>query len=228
MFEEEVSCVEETHRFSGTRVDANSLIPVNWTFTCEFIPTLAAEEGKVNKSVLTFEKVKFWIENVLCEVIVSIQDSDIGVYLAYNTDNPTILTPYATTDNHLLQLIHAKLTAIAGNELHIGLATLTNDEATTVCKYSTSINAHNLPSGDDYIEGMYHSEPWWRRPSFDFADYTANEVEGDEDLRAFLESEDPMNTFELNVMQMYNDNTDLKPDTAEIIKMPKKWKPKII
>jgi len=224
----EISCIEEKHIFSGMRVNGTSIIPVTWTFTIEITPISHPEQGKINKSVIAYEKVKFWIENVLEDLIVAIQDSDIGVNLAYGTDNPTLLTPYVPTDNHLVHIIHAKLNAIGGEELYIGLTTLSSSETMHTCKFNTLTGNYNLPEGDNYIEDMYHDTPWWHRPSFDFADFTANEVEGDPELQAFLSAEDPIVEFEHSLIKAYDDHTDKKPEKAEIIKMPKKWSPKII
>ena len=168
------------------------------------------------------------MENVLVDVLVAQLDNELGVNLCYFTENPTLLTPYAPSDNHLIQLIHSKLSVLAGEHLAISTMTLETTDSNSLCVFNTETLLYNLPGISDMEGDLYHSEPWWRRPSFQYSDYTKDEVKGDEELQEYLQSDDPLDIFEREFIEMYNEVTDKKPTEAQTIKMPKKWSPKIV
>jgi len=224
----EIACIKETHKFYGNRIIGTTMGPLKWTLTVTMTPLVMPEVGEISKSVVAYEKCKFWMEHVLEDVLISSMDNELGANLCYYTDNTTMLTPYPPTDNHILQLLHSKLTVIAGPELHIGLMTLESSEANSVSVFRTETNSHNLPNMKEHEDSMYHSEPWWKRSTFDFSDYTKDEVENDEELKGYLDADCPLETFATELLRMYDQETDKSPETAEIIKMPKKWSPKIV
>jgi len=225
----EIACIKETYMFYGNRIINDRISPLSWTLTCEITPVASVDDNVLNKSVIAYEKIKFWLDNVLNDVTFAIQSSELGSTLCYLSENPTMLTPYMPTDNHILQLIHCKISAIAGKDLHIGLSTLDSVDSSSMCIYNTESYHYNLPTTDKTgVENMYHSKPWWRRGTFDFADYSKEEVAEHELLREYVENGDPMAIFETELISMYSDKKGKKTAKAEIIKMPKKWSPKIL
>ena len=224
----EVSCIQIAVDFSGNRVSGQMLMPTNWRLTFEMVPTEASEEGVVNRGEIAYEKLKFWIDYVLDGIIVASQDSELAGQLSYITENPVVMTPMAPSDSHLLQLLHAKFRAIVGDDLHIQLMTLTNMATGTVCKFNTDEQMYALPEGDDYMEDLHFDTPWWHRKTMDFADFTNEEVAMDKDIQEYISHEDPLVEFERELLRSYSEVTDRKPRSAEIIKMPKKWTPKIV
>lgn len=224
----EVSLIEMTTEFYGNRIVEEIIQPQKWTLTYEFAPTEVSEEGKINRGEIAYEKLKFWIDYILDAPTFSIQSNELAIQSSYLFENPTVLTPYPPTNNHLLQLLHSKFSAIVGDDLYIGKMSLKSSDGNAVCYFNTDEDMYSLPEGDDYIENMYHDVPWWKRKTTDFSDFTVEEVESDEALKKYVEGEDPLLAFEREIIDSVAEATNRKPQTAEIIKVPKKWKPKIV
>lgn len=228
----EVACIEMTRKFSGIRIVdgeyGNSFVPTSWVLTYEITPTEPSEEGIINKGEIAYEKIKFWMDYILDNVILSRQDNEVAINLSYTANNSVVLTPYYPSDSHMVQLLHAKFQSIAGNDLDIGLITLQNLDSNTRCKFSTYDDNYSLPEGDDYMENMYYDTPWWFRNTMDFADFTQEDIDNDPELAEFVHGEDPLVEFERELLKSYSEHSNREPKTAEIIKMPKKWSPKIV
>jgi hypothetical protein len=224
----EISLLKMSTGFYGNRINDTTISPTYWELTYEIIPTEVSVEGKINRGEIAYEKLKFWIDYILNDLTVSEHSNELAMQMSYMFENPTMLTPYSPTNNHLIQLLHSKFSAIVGDDLYIGKMTLSSSETDSVCVFNTDEGAYSLPEGDEYIVGMYHDKPWWQRKTMDFADFTKEEIDSDEALREFIENEDPLVTFERDIIESVAEATNRKPQTAEIIKVPKKWKPKIV
>ena len=224
----EVSLIQMNASFYGNKIEEDVIVPMHWEITYECAPTEVSEPGKINRGEIAYEKLKFWIDYILNDISISVQSNELAIQMSYMFENPTMLTPYSPTNTHLIQLLHSKFSAIVGDDLYIGKMSLSSSETDSICFFNTDEDLYNLPEGDDYIEGMYHDRPWWKRKTMDFADFTKEEVESDDALREFIENEDPLVTFERDIIESVAEATNRKPHTAEIVKIPKKWKPKII
>jgi hypothetical protein len=217
-----ISDMIEKYEFYGIRVLDGHLIPAHWELTFNFQAINDGTEKSVQESIISYHKIKFWLESVLSDVIISNHNDELGENLYYSSSNSAIVCPSTPTDSQLVQLIHAKLNSIGFSASIIDDVSLNASDSTATYVYSS---AGEYTINKDYIKDRYHKEPWWLRNSYDAYDVTCHDVEQDEELQNYIKSEDPLSALE---KQLRN---ELKgaDQSAKIIKMPtNKWTPKIV
>jgi hypothetical protein len=132
-------------------------------------------------------------------------------------------------DDVIIQMLHAKLVALAGNDLLVGQITLKSSDSILSYTFDCQDKIYSLPSeaSEYYSEHkLRHSLPWWHRnDGFCFEFIYPDNYEGSvEEL--FKDVTDPMDEFEKLITETENTSVGIPKEPAKIVQI-EKWKPKI-
>lgn len=215
----------EKHTFSGMRVLGSHIFSVKWKLEFMLHTFNDGSTAQINESVIGYHKIKFWLDSVLDDVIFTQFDDDLGINLTYSADNVSIQLPSVPVDSHIVQILHSKLNAICGEYCSIGEVSLSASDTTATHIFDTA-GKYTLP-GAEYLEDNANHTPWWTRSCYETADFTVSEIAQDEELRDYLDGNDPLVLLEQKLRSEMADQ-ETETATATIIKMPKKWTPKLV
>jgi hypothetical protein len=138
----------------------------------------------------------------------------------YCPDNPS--------DDLLIQLLHAKISALAKPNLMVGEIHLKGSDTALQYTFDNSEDGCTLPltTTDYYPEGTARDvEPWWARDDgfcFEFIRPEGN-TQTDEEL--FGDITDPMDEFERVISEVSETHIGVVKEPAKIVQV-EKWKPK--
>ena len=156
--------------FPGVRVIGNMLCPVNWKMEIELVAldtsaTGVTEDDLQMNGSIAYQKVFFWLETCLhmCVFVDTINDN--GMAIATASGNVIMHCPDEPSDDMLIKLIHAKLSAIAAGHLYIGKIRLESSDTSAMYTYSMPESGYGLPCKvKDYIDlASFYRKPWWER-----------------------------------------------------------------
>lgn len=173
----------------------------------------------LQKGNAAFLKIKFFLEEILHQSILTHPSSPIDIDFA---DNNVILFPFVPTNDVIAITLHAKLNSIAGESLEVLSVKVGSKFSDPKISYTYADNSyHMLPDMKSFIgEGRHFYEvPWWFRPTTDCYDFLA---EDDDDLTNPPESDTIFEDIEKIVSGEMS-----TPKNGEVIEIPR-WKPKII
>jgi len=221
--------------FGGVRFYENMLNPVEWELSVNVVGVDV--EGDTKNAIrelgsLAYQKIYFWLDSNLTNVVVCDVNEEMGFNVCNVVDNMMMYCPGEPTDDLIIQLLHAKLTSLAGKNLFIGEMTLSSTDTSasyTFCgpdKYQGQV----LPKKTaDYVSyEALHKIPWWARDDgycFEFLRLDPDDTTPLEIM--FKDIEDPMKRFEKSLIDGYDEvyQTETKP--AEIIQV-ERWHPKTV
>lgn len=173
--------------FTAIRVFEYSMTPV--TFTLKIECSLPHNKTKtpseqIKQSSVAHQLINIWLANVLDDVVVVDPTTEMGEFLLATTENNIMTTPGNPDDNVLARLIHSKLSTIAKGNIHISKLVLVSSDTDHTERHWTGTD-YLLPESsykDD--DETVHSDPWWKRYSFEVSDYLSSDL--DEDTKAEL------------------------------------------
>ena len=220
------------YEFTGIRVQDSYLTPVDWNLTVNLIAPV--RRGRTKKDLETklgtaYQKLYFWLDTNLPNIVVVDVEKEDDLYIANLSSNIMMYCPGGSGDDLMIQLLHSKLTALAGKELIVGELQLKGSDATLQYTFDCSDAEYNLPAttAEYYTEGKARDEePWWTRDDgfcFEFIRPTNTEL-ADEVL--FKDIFDPMEEFYRVMSEAPDMQTGIR-EPARIVQV-EKWKPKTI
>jgi hypothetical protein len=214
--------------FPGVRIVGDMVTPTTWKLSAKVAAIIETNDPSVSieqvqeRSSRAFQKIYFWFESYLPCVIVSSIDNEAGTALAAYSSNTMMHCPGEPTDDILVQLFHAKLSAIAGDDLNIDEVELEASDMS--CSYVFS-GPYFIPKTVKEFVDMpsLHRKPWWHR-----ADGFAFEFLKPKDCKdklsdIYADVIDPLESFE----EQLEEATVPVEAATEIIKT-EKWKPKTV
>jgi len=174
--------------FHGNRIIGRSLVPVTWNLT---ISLIGVEDSKLSTNenqtqiTIAYQRLNFWLDSILDNVIVADRNDPVAEQLfVCQLDNVIMHVPSEPTDDILCQILHAKMSALAGSSLIIGKITLkANDTRSSYMFYPVEESDYELPEASDYVEGeSVYDLPWWHRNDMDVHDISIPEGVTKEEL----------------------------------------------
>lgn len=220
------------YEFTGMRLQEGHLTPVDWSLTINLLASMKPGKSKVDaeyKANVSYQRLHFWLETNLPGIIfVDVSDED-DLYIANLSSNITMYCPGNPGDDMIIQLLHSKLSALAGNELQVGEIHLKGSDTSLQYTFDCPENDYaSLPTStaEYYKEGTARDAiPWWTRNDgfcFEFIRPSDTELP-DEEL--FDDIVDPMKDFERIVAQVIDSHIGLVKEPANIVQV-EKWKPR--
>lgn len=219
--------------FAGIRILSGALIPVDWHLSIDLVALdkkgkSTIEETEYNAS-LTYQKLFFWLETNLPNVIMVDVSNDEDLYIANLSANIMLYSPIMPYDDVIVQLLHSKLTVLAEGHLLVGEIRIKASDMSVQYSFSPDETGYSMPSTTEeyYIEGKTRDEkPWWlRNDGFSFEFVRPDETDiTDEEL--YKDIVDPMTEFYRIIEDATSEQTiGTVREPAQIVKV-EKWKPK--
>jgi hypothetical protein len=166
------SFVVMKHDFFGIRVLDNRLQPAVFNLKVSVSSTISQDEAGI-----AWEKMRIFLDSCTHGVIMIDYNSDLLPGLEIDTDNNIMYVPGQPDDLVLASLLHAKLTAIAGDGLIVDCLILSSSDNDYADRHfrCESGNYTVLP-GIEYIgEETLNENPWWMRPTIEISDYATDD-----------------------------------------------------
>lgn len=216
--------------FTGIRILDSSLIPVDWHISVDLIALEKKGKSKEiseHDATISYQKLFFWLEANLPSIVAVDVSNEDDLYLANLSSNIMLYCPTEPYDDVIVQLLHAKLTVLAEDNLKVGEIRIKGSDMSVQYSYDADSD-YNLPDTTEeyYTEGKARDElPWWYRNdgfSFEFIRPTDTTV-SDEEL--FKDIIDPLDEFNKVIKEMSERNLGHVREPARIVQV-EKWKPK--
>jgi hypothetical protein len=219
------------YEFTGIRLQEGYLTPVDWILTVNLIASVKKGKSKADaeyKANMAYQKIYFWLDTNLPSIVfVDVNDED-DLYVANLSSNITMYCPGNPGDDMIVQLLHSKLSALAGNELEVGEIHLKGSDTSLQYTFDCPELDYQLPTttAEYYTEGTVRDEiPWWSRNDgfcFEFIRPADTELS---DAELFKDIMDPMNDFDRIVTEMADSQIGIVKEPAKIVQV-EKWKPR--
>lgn len=219
------------YEFTGIRIQEGYLTPVDWNLKVNLIaPERKGRtvEDTEYKASTTYQKLYFWLDTNLPNIaIVDVNEED-DLYIANLSSNIMMYCPGCPTDDVVIQLLHSKLSVLAGADLIVGEMCLKGNDSTLHYTFDSMGGKYLMPTktSEYYTEGTARDEiPWWsRNDGFCFEFIRPADIEiSDEEL--FKDIVDPIDEFERVMAEVSDTHIGMVKEPARIIQV-EKWKPR--
>lgn len=150
------------------------------------------------------------------------------LYIANLSSNIMMYCPSFANDDVIVQVIHSKLAALAGDELIIGEIHLKGSDTALQYTFDCPDGQYMLPetTAEYYTEGVARDPiPWWARDdgfSFEFIRPKDSELSNEE---LFADVIDPLDEFYKAVTDSEDTPISITKEPAKIVQV-EKWKPR--
>jgi hypothetical protein len=217
--------------FVGIRVQGGVLTPVEWHLTADLVATEKKGRTKADveyKASIAYQRLYFWLETNLPNILVVDVSNEDDLYLANLSANIAMYCPDNPGDDILIQLLHAKLSSLADNELVVGEMHLKGSDTSLKYTFDCPDADYTLPAAtaDYYPEAITRDEiPWWMRNDgfcFEFVKPEDSELTTEEFFKDIF---DPMDEFERIMTDAIETRIGVVKEPASIVKV-EKWQPK--
>jgi len=213
--------------FSGIRIADKELIPVQWQLSATLVPIQKkkpTKESLPHDAEITYQRLYFWLETNLPNVIVVDADDNVGIAIATSVTNVMMVCPGAPYDEMIAELLHHKFTSLVDGHMAIGDITLKSSDTTAAFTFDCPDGAYELPGTvSEYLPyRSLHTLPWWARNDGYSFEFVMPDSIKDKTIEEFFgEVSDPMEQFDASVDEMIGEE-----HTDEAIIIPvSKWKP---
>lgn len=219
--------------FSGIRIQDGSLIPVDWKIEISLIVT--DRKGKTSEELeylagITYQKLHFWLDTNMPHIVMVDVNKEDDLYIANLSSNVMMYCPGNPSDDLIVQLLHSKLSILAGDNLMIGEIKIRGNDTSLQFIFDSPDKKYLMPetTGEYFKEGKARDElPWWSRDDgFCFEFIRPEEIEISEE-EYFQDIVDPMSEFEKIMADVANHQCGLSKEPARIVQV-EKWKPKTV
>jgi len=222
-----------SYDFTGIRLQEGCLTPVDWTLTADLVAT--GKKGKTREEIedtagFTYQKIYFWLDTNLPNILMVDVGTEDDLYIANLSSNLMMYCPGNPSDDTLIQLLHSKISVLAGTGLIVGEMKLKGSDTSLEYTFDCSDGDYELPTTTEYYTESTTRDkiPWWARDDgfcFEFVRPIA--VEGtpvipDEEL--FKDISDPMDDFRKAMTDM-DIHIGITKEPARIVQV-ERWKPK--
>jgi len=217
--------------FTGIRLLECSLIPVDWHVSVQVValnPKKKSIEEAEFDSTIAYQKLFFWLDTNLPNVILVDVNSEDDLYLANLSSNIMLYCPGEPFDDVFIKLLHAKMVALSEGKLLIGEMELKGSDSTMKYSYALDEENYDLPetTKEYYTEGEARdSKPWWNRDdgfSFEFIRPPDVTISNEE---LFKDIVDPMIEFNRSIRDAADKHIGIVKEPARIVQV-EKWIPK--
>lgn len=196
------------HTFKGISIRHSQLIPNTWTLT---VKMAGDGDGALNE---VYSKIQYWLNYVLDDVVaVNAHDAE-DMAIANSVSNTPLHCPGYPGDNILVQLFHAKLSALAGNLAAMGPIELVSDVMGVKYTYDCD-DDYSLPETNSHPDNQVQLVPWWSRDDGFCFDSLPDE-----------QNEDPMDEYYRTIESLIEQSSETK-EPAKIINLAT-WTPRVV
>ena len=217
--------------FTGIRIQDAFMTPVDWKLSVDLVALDKKGKSKEDleiKASITYQKVYFWLDTNLQNIVMVDVGKDDDLYIANLSSNIMMYCPGNPSDDMIIRLLHSKISALSDPDLIVGEIRLKGSD--TNLQYTFDVTDHDyllpLTTSEYYTEGKTRDvDPWWERDDgfcFEFVKPIDCDV-SDEEL--FKDIVDPMVEFDRIIKEMTDTQVNMVREPAEIVRV-EKWKPR--
>lgn len=219
------------YEFTGTRVQEGYLMPVDWKLKVDLIAS--EKKGKKKEDVeykasVAYQRLYFWLDTNLPSIVIVNVEDETDLYIANLSANIMMYCPGSVGDDIIVQLLHSKLSTLAGGDLTVGQIHLSGNDSTLSYTFDCEDTEYSMPlkTAEYYVEGTARDEiPWWaRKDGFCFEFIRPDDIESS-DEEIFKDIIDPMDEFERIISEVTDTNISMMKEPARIVQV-EKWKPR--
>lgn len=219
-----------THSFTGMRLQDGFLTPVDWDLTIDLVAT--GKTGKSKEDVeysasVAYQKIYFWLDTNLPNIVMVDVNNEDDLYIANLSSNIMMYCPGNPGDDMIIQLLHSKISVLAGHDLIVGEMHLKGSDTSLQYTFDGD-NGYMLPLTVEeyYTEGTAKdTDPWWTRNDgfcFEFIRPTDTKVSDEELFKGII---DPLDEFNRWISDNANVHIGIAKEPAKIVQV-ERWKPK--
>jgi len=221
--------------FTGMRLQDGCLTPVDWKLKVNLIAPRTASKMSRDEielsSGITYNRMYFWLDTNMTNVVMVDVTNEDDLYLANLSTNITLFSPGDTNDDHIIQLLHAKMAALAGNTMIVGEMTLKGSDTSVMYTFDCPDGKYDLPATvEEYVgREARDKEPWWNRDDGFCFEFIKPLPEGEETIPDDIYDDivDPMTEFERMIKEATDSFIGIIKEPARIVQV-EKWKPKTV
>lgn len=219
------------YAFSGIRLQEGSLSPVDWMLKINLVAlgnkTKSKDEAE-HEAGLAYQKIYYWLDTNLPQILLVDVGNHHDLYVANLVSNVMMYCPGTTSDDLIVQLIHAKISAIAAPLLIVGEVQLKGSDTALQYTYDCSDGDYMLPelTADYYVEGTARDKfPWWYRDDGFCFELIRDKESTLTDAEQFKDVVDPMDNFRQLMEELIEPHISISREPAKIVQV-EKWTPK--
>lgn len=223
------------HTFMGIRLLNNTLTPAKWKIVvsiCGLDVDTIDDEDYDKEVIAAHRKIETWLEYFFTDVIFidGTDDCSLEIFDDWSLDNTLVYTPGTPTNDVILQTLHSKFFALAGDFLYIGKSTIKSTD-------SKSTFVFNNPDQECILDDVFyigefpvHEFPWWERYDIDTHDLNLEDTDeihrkkyrGELNTQRILDSmvDDIRKGLGLKIIKHEQVTADVLPISKAV-----KWKP---
>lgn len=218
------------YNFSGIRIQSSLLTPVDWKLSVDLVATGTKEQTRDDieyQSGITYQKIYFWLDTNLPDIVIVNVCNEDDLYLANLISNVMMYCPGNPGDDMLIQLLHSKLSVLAGSNILVSEIRLTGTDTSLQYTFDCTDGGYDLPSvTSDYYKGyiVRDESPWWSRDDGFCCEFVRDKNSETNEVEVFKDIVDPMDDFH-RVMTSLSGSIASSKEPARIVQV-EKWKPK--
>ena len=172
------------------------------------------------KSNAAFLKIKFFIENLMHQSIITHPIAKVNLS---HIENRIVMLPHSPSNDVIAMVLHSKLNAIVDDYIQVLSVKVGSKGVDPVISYTHADDIYPaLPTLKEWVKSddYYYDAPWWGRNSTDTEDF---EVNPETDLTNLPESDTILDDLEKAVLG----DLKIEKEGGEIVEISD-WKPEII
>jgi hypothetical protein len=164
---EETLYISFRTRLNIIRIAGNVVLPSRLQIRADVSPDDDVTEAQLSN---VMSKMKFWFDGIVSRSIAFSNDNEDALGMIIDsegknrTGNILMITPGDPTDDVLAALFQAKLNALGGDTIEVGLVEVKSDNPVGLSFTFVGDATKILPSMDRWMgERNYFDKPWWDR-----------------------------------------------------------------
>lgn len=167
------------YSFSAVRIFDSEMHPTE--FDIKVCCTAAFEDKRTQtqiheKSQEGMQRLNFWIDTILRNVVILDVDSPIFDSIVASVDNTSMFCPGPPTDHMLVELLHSKISAITLGMFDIHAISITSSDTENVETSFRNVDGYQLPGISYFPEDTLHPAPWWTRDTIEVCEFAKGAV----------------------------------------------------
>lgn len=165
--------------FNAVRVHNSTLYSTTFEIKIALTPSHAdTREPHVieEKSEEGMQRLNFWKETILDNILLVDINSDIFIDLASSADNTIMFCPGPPTDHMLIELLHAKVSAITKGLFDIHGLSISSSDTHYIETSFRKLDEYNLPDISYFPEVAIHPRPWWERDTIEVCEFPKGSI----------------------------------------------------
>ena len=169
--------------FDAIRVYGTALTPSTFEIKISASPSkydTRAQHEIEEKSHEGMQRLTFWWQNIMADIIIGDIESDTFATLVGATENSAMFCPGTPTDHLLVELLHSKITALMDGFFDIHTLSLKSKDTMYIETSFRNIDGYRLPDISYYPEETIHDKPWWQRDTIEVCEFAKGTVIEDE------------------------------------------------